>query len=78
MHRNKEKNGENFNALFPHSLSVKIGCGGHVNRSFGQLQIDRNRGSSYLSCSFVIGNIGISQGVAPIWIQDLYLASYYG
>ena len=54
----------------------QIGCGGYANRSFGHLQIGSNRGSSYVTCTFVVGRVGINQAVALVWIQDLYL-SYY-
>ena len=47
-----------------------------MNQSFGQLHIGSNRGSSYLTCNFVILNVGISQAVSLVWIRDLYL-SYY-
>ena len=60
-------------ALFSY---CQIGCGGYANRSFGHLQIDSNRGSSYVTCTFVVGRVGINQAVALVWIQDLYL-SYY-
>ncbi|KAL9953500.1 hypothetical protein ACROYT_G040923 [Oculina patagonica] len=53
---------------------ITTGCGGYINQSYGQLHIGNNRGgSSYVSCDWVIGSVGISQAVAFVWIQDLYL-----
>ena len=60
-------------ALFSY---CQIGCGEYANRSFGHLQIDSNRGSSYVTCTFAVGRVGINQAVALVWIQDLYF-SYY-
>ena len=71
-----------FNHFFHNYMYValfsycQIGCGGYANRSFGHLQIDSNRGSSYVTCTFVVGRVDINQAVALVWIQDLYL-SYY-
>ena len=48
-----------------------------MNQSFGQLHIGSNRGSRNLSCNFVILNMGISQAVSLVWIQDLYLSYGY-
>ncbi|CAH3185289.1 unnamed protein product, partial [Porites lobata] len=55
---------------------VTTGCGGYTNRSFGRLETGSNRGSSYITCTLVVGRGGINQAVALVWIQDLYL-SYY-
>ncbi|XP_020606859.1 MAM and fibronectin type III domain-containing protein 1-like [Orbicella faveolata] len=54
---------------------ITTGCGGYINQSFGQIHVDRYRGSSYVRCNWEIGSVGISQAVAFVWIQDLYF--YY-
>ena len=54
----------------------QLGCGGYTNRSFGDIEIGSNRGSSYITCTFVIGRGDIKRAVALIWIQDLYLFYY--
>ncbi|XP_073248869.1 uncharacterized protein [Porites lutea] len=55
---------------------VTTDCGGYTNRSFGRLETGSDRGSSYMTCTFVVGRGGINQAVALVWIGDLYL-SYY-
>ncbi|CAH3116621.1 unnamed protein product [Porites lobata] len=55
---------------------VTTGCGGYTNRSFGEIEIGSNRGSSYVTCTFVTGRGDIKRAVALIWIQDLYLFYY--
>ena len=54
----------------------QLDCGGYTNRSFGHLETGSDRGSSYLTCTLVVGRGGINQAVALVWIEDLYL-SYY-
>ena len=54
----------------------QLGCEGYTNRSFGHLEIGSNRGSSSITCTFLIGRGDINQAVAVIWIQDLYLSHY--
>ena len=46
-----------------------------MNQSFGQLHIDDYRGSRYVRCNWEISSVGISQAVAFVWIEELYL--YY-
>ena len=47
-----------------------------MNQPFGQLQVGRRSSYSYLRCNWVIGNAGISQAVALLSLQELYLSSY--
>ena len=49
-----------------------------MDQSFGELQIgSASRGYRYIRCTLLIGNVGISQASALVWIRDLYLP-YYG
>ena len=65
----------NLNNLIAPLLSLcSEGCGGSLNQTFGQLQIDPRSYSSYLRCNWAIGNAGISQAVALVSIQELSLS----
>jgi len=56
--------------MFP--INDLLGCGGVLNKSFGEVDIGNSGDESESHCNWTIGSAGISQAVAIISLQRIY------